>query len=380
MLFFRLQTDQTQVPVALEDQYSGPQRTSCWLLGGGPSLSRLPLTEITQCPVPKMSINLAGTGLIRPTFWTSYDPSARFLKSIYLDPGITKFVHRRRGMDLVPETTFKVCECPNLYFFERDGARGFANFVSREHPGIVDWADSFVQGIDILYRLGFRRIFLAGSEMRVTPSPAQQELARLRGVLWDSGEPLSEFVKRCVRAGLSEQELDVVEKCSPYHFDEQKSIRAAANCDQHYFRIVQYLRLCRRSLALGGLELISVTPDSRLNDHFEYRPVEQVLSEIKQEIGDPELEQTRGLYHVIGPRQTRSVAAMRDFKPHNWPAETPKPGAAGVPAEMPVPPALPAATPDAQTPPVVMTVAGIARAQRELEDLQAHPIPIAEVG
>lgn len=319
-MFFRLQTDQTQIPTALADQYSGPQRTSCWLLGGGPSLGQLPVEALAAAPIPKMSINLAGTGLLRPNFWTSYDPSARFLKSIYLDAGITKFVHRRRAMDLVPETSFKVCECPNLYFFERDGQRGFGDFLSQSHTGIVDWADSLVQALDILYRLGFRRVYLAGTELRVRPSAAQIERAQQVGVTWSAQDLLSDFVKRCTRAGLSERTLDDIELCPLYHFDERKSIRAAANCDQHYFRVVQYLRLSRRALALAGMELISVTPESRLNEHFPYRPCDEVLEEIAREVGNPQQESTRGLYHVTGPRQSQPLGPMRDFRPHNWPA------------------------------------------------------------
>ena len=57
-------------------------------------------------------------------------------------------------MDLVPETTFKVCECPGVVFFDRDAQRGFADFLPPMPAGIVDWNDTFVQAIEIAYRLG----------------------------------------------------------------------------------------------------------------------------------------------------------------------------------------------------------------------------------
>ena len=182
-MFYRLQTDGVQVGAALEDVYSGPVDSACWLIGGGPSLAELPHGDIADSPIPKMVVNLAGSHLLRPTFWTSYDPSARFHRSVYLDPGIVKFVHRRRSMDLVPETTYKVCECPNTYFFERDGQRGVHDFLAATHTGIIDWADSMVQAIDILYRLGFRVIYLAGCEMRVRLSAEQLERAARAGVV-----------------------------------------------------------------------------------------------------------------------------------------------------------------------------------------------------
>jgi len=172
-MFYRIGTDGVRTEVGLQGTFGGPQRTSVWLIGGGRTLTASVAEQILRTPVPRMCINLAGTGLLRPTLWTSYDPSARFHRSVYLDAGVMKFVHRRRAMDLVPETTFKVCECPQTYFFERDVERGFGNFLSQGQRGIVDWADSMVQGIDLLYQLGFRRIYLAGSEMRVRPTEEQ---------------------------------------------------------------------------------------------------------------------------------------------------------------------------------------------------------------
>ena len=316
--FFRINPDKTREPVWLDNVYAGPLPSVCWLFGGGPSLARLPYRKIAASPVPIMAVNLAGTGLARPNFWTAYDNSARFHTSIYLDPGIVKFVQTRRSMDLVPGTTVKVCECPNLYFFERDGLRGFTDILAPHHTGIVDWADSFVQAIDILYRLGFRKILLAGCEMRVSPSPKQIELARTYGVEHDPEGLLRDFVTACENAGLSTAALNAVDSAHPYHFDEVKKFAAAANTDLHYFRVAQYLRLSRRALALAGVELVSVTPHSRLNDYFRYASPRQVFDEIRQQIPDPSSETTRGLYHETTSRTPKGLGPMRDYLPHNW--------------------------------------------------------------
>lgn len=317
-LFFRIHTDKTREPAGLENAYAGAFPSICWLLGGGPSLARLPYRQIAASPVPMLAVNLAGAGLVRPTFWTSYDNSGRFHTSIYLDPGITKFVQTRRAMDLVPGTSLKVCECPNLYFFERDGQRGFADFLTPHHAGIVDWADSFVQAIDILYRLGFRKIFLAGCEMRVSPSPKQIDFARRYGVEHEPRGLLRDFVTACDNAGLSAAELGAVDSARLYHFDETKKLAAAVNTDLHYFRIAQYLRLARRAISLAGVELVSVTPGSRLNDYFRYATPRQALEEIRRQIPDPSTESTRGLYHETTSRSPAGLGPMRDYLPHNW--------------------------------------------------------------
>jgi hypothetical protein len=317
-VFYRLSTDGIGQKVALEGTFSGPRPTPCWLIGGGKSLTSELAEEIVRTPVPRMCINLAGTGLLRPNLWTAYDPSTRFHRTVYLDPGIMKFVHRRRAMDLVPETTYKVCDCPQTYFFDREGRRGFGDFLSFQHQGIVDWADSMVQGIDILYRLGFRRIYLAGCEMRVRPGVEHLRSAEAKGIDYHETELLSEFLKRCRKAGLTDETLENAGEIPVYHFDEKKTLRAAANTDLHYFRVSQAMRLSRRSMALAGLELISVTPGSRLNDYFRYAPIEQASLEIFNEIGDPASENVSGRYRLTGPRMQSGLGPMRDIKPHRW--------------------------------------------------------------
>jgi hypothetical protein len=329
-MFYRLNTDGTRRDIELGDLFAGPVRTACWIVGGGPSLSELPCAEIARSPAAKLGINLGGARLIRPNLWTSYDPSARFHRSVYLDASIWKFVHARRAMDLVPETTFKVCECPGTLFFDRDPQRGFADFLPAVAKGVVDWNDTFVQAIEIAYRLGFRVLYLAGCDFHVRPSMAQIERAQGAGVGYAPRELLGDFCERCSAAGISRAELESLEPPAQYHFDERKPLGAAIQTDQHYFRTAQYLRLCRRALSLVGVELVSVTPESRLNDHFPYRAADEVLADLGATVGRPDEEPTRGLYTRVGMRTPAGVGPMRDLKPHHWKkkGEPPAEGAA----------------------------------------------------
>lgn len=383
-MFFRLHTDGRSERVDLAGSFSGPTRTACWLIGGGPSLADLPTEAIAASPAPKFAVNLAGHGLLRPTFWTSYDPTARFQRSIYLDASILKFVHRCRAMDLIPGTTFKVCEAPATYFFERDPQRGFHDYLApacaqtRSPPlpsapssgspqgtagGIADWQDSLIQAIDIAYRLGFRTLFLAGCDMFVPPSPEQIARAQTVGVTYRPREPLRDFCDRCRQAGLASDELERLPTGRQYHFEEHKPLAAAIQTDWHYFRVAQYLRLARRAMALAGLELISVTPLSRLNDHFPYRPAAAVLGEIAATVGDPRTETTRGRYTGAPPTPPDHLAPMRDFPPHHWPRRSKAPP--------PPPQAAPAPSPRA---------AARQRLRQTLEELPDIPVDIPEQG
>ncbi len=313
-----MHTDGTRSPVDLRELFAGAVRTGCWIIGGGPSLASLPCASIAASPSPKFGINLAGSGLLRPTLWTSYDPSCRFHRSVYLDASILKFVHARRAMDLAPETTFKVCECPGTLFFERDPQRGFADLLSPAHTGIIDWNDSLLQAIDIAYRLGFRVLYLAGCDMFVAPSAGQMACARRQGIEYIEREPLDRFFGRCAEAGVDRSELERAGAPPQYHFDEVKPLSAAIQTDLHYFRVAQYLRLARRSIALAGVELISATPNSRLNDYIPYRSADSILKQLAEDVGTPQSEPTRGRYTALAPRSPAGLGAMKDYRPHHW--------------------------------------------------------------
>lgn len=333
-MFYRLFPDHSRQTIDLQHLFGGPTATACWIIGGGPSLKDLPIDLIARSPAPKFAMNLAGSGLLRPNLWTSYDPTARFQRSIYLDASILKFVHVCRAMDLIPETSFKVCEAPGVICFDRARLRGFAEFPNLsvnqlqkpplqmpEPPreAITDWQDSFIQTIDVAYRLGFRRLYLAGCELSLSPPSTVVSLAEQYGVHYTQREPLAAFLQRCRAAGVPESALSAGELTNQYHFDEQKPFAAAVNTDEHYYRVSQYLRLSRRSLALAGLELISVTPDSRLNDYFPYLSVTDACSEIVKVTGDPSREITRGKYSLSTEPTRSEMMPMRDYRPLHWP-------------------------------------------------------------
>lgn len=319
-MFFRVHSDGLRTPVDLCGHFAGPVSTACWLVGGGPSLRDAPCDRIQLSPVPKFAVNLCGFGRIRPDLWTAYDPTVRFHRSTYLDASVLKLLPTRRATDVVPGTNYKVGDCPNTVFFERDGQRGFHDFPPRQAPSngqsrIVDWQDSLVQAIELAWRLGFRRLFLVGCDMHVRPPEEHLRRAELAGVRYQPEEQLRGFYDRCRTAGLDPADLARAEAIQPYHFDETKSLAAAIQTDFHYFRVVQYLRLSRRAMALAGLELISATPGSRLNPFFPYRPIDDLLDQIANEIGDAGRETTRGQY---GRRADAAGAGMKDFRPHNW--------------------------------------------------------------
>lgn len=313
-MFFRLTPDGRRHQVDLVHHYAGPFATSCWIVGGGPSLTDLPLDEIAASSAPVFAVNLAGSRLLRPTFWTAYDPSARFHRSTYLDAGVQKFVPRGRAMDLVPETTFKVADCPNTLFFDMEG-RDYATAIAAGQSRVLDWCDSFVLALDIAYRLGFRRLYLAGCDMHVRASQEQLAWVASHGIDTDEITTISELDAAVQKTGVDREPLNETDPARIYHFDETKSFAASVSTDRHYDRIAQALRLSRRCFAQAGLELISVTPRSRLNDCFPYRSAAAVCERLAQQCGHIDTEREAGRYSLKGPRMPAVQWPMRDVPP-----------------------------------------------------------------
>ena len=337
-MFFRIHTDGVRTPVDLRSHFAGPTASTCWIVGGGPSLEHAPCDRIQLSPIPRFAINLCGFGRIRPDLWTAYDPTIRFHRTTFLNAAILKLLPARRARDVVPGTTHKVGDCPNTLFFERDGQCGFHNFLgpAMEAGGacVVDWQDSFIQAISLAWWLGFRRLLLVGCDMHVRPPEDHIAAAAARRVTYQPEELLRGFYERCRAAGLEPAALEADAPIQPYHFDETKSLAAVQQTDFHYFRVAQYLRLSRRAMALAGLELISATPNSRLNAFFPYRPAEELLDEIADAIGDAARETTRGQYARRLDQGPHETGFMRDFRPHNWgPAGRGGPGPAVGPVD-----------------------------------------------
>lgn len=365
MLFSRMATDGTSVDVteSLMNLYAGTESTACWIVGAGPSLLTAPVDLIERSPAPKIGVNLSGRGpdghppLLTPDIWTCYDPTIRFHRSIFLNPRTAKFIRSPRYRDLVPDTTFKVCDCPSTYLIKTSGGRrGYTDFLDPKAESILDCLDSFCQALDIGFRLGFRTFYCVGTDFITRPSDAQIQLARSRGVDYVDGEVLhldrdqnprrsdllSHFIDACVKHwGGAERsvvikELEAVDREGQYSFDERKPIISAVQSDAHYWRTVQYLRQSRRNMALNGVKLISCTPGSRLNAWFPQTTPEGAALTIRQQCGIPEAELNSGRYGRTFEQLAPKLPYHSDIPPYDW--KNGKRPEVGPPPEVDIPP------------------------------------------
>lgn len=164
--------NQHHMPLFLEDTYAG---RSAFLVAGGPSVYDV-----------KQSIGGAGRLIfgvnnspkrVRPNLWACVDYPRRFLRSIWQDPLITKFVPDCYANDLIPSNSRGrnqlVCESPNTFFYVRGGeysARDFllsSSFYWGETAKGSAGRSVLLVALKVLFLIGIRRVFLLGVDFHM---------------------------------------------------------------------------------------------------------------------------------------------------------------------------------------------------------------------
>lgn len=104
-------------------QYKG---TSVFMICNGPSFAKLDRSLLNKPGIMTIGIN-NGPRTFRPNFWTCVDDPSRFLKSIWLDPKIMKFIPQAHFEKCIFDNgpawsmmTTKVGDCPNVVGFRRN--------------------------------------------------------------------------------------------------------------------------------------------------------------------------------------------------------------------------------------------------------------------
>lgn len=157
-------------------------RSAAFLIGRGWSATRERWTMILDAGVPTMAVNDCPRG-IRPRTWCSGDPPGYFHRRIWLDPEIIKFLPvEYAGMYIPrisaygPRNQITARDCPNVYYFFKSCNDDPADFLSTPW---INWGtmsigpndvkgggtrSSMLIGLRLLYHLGFRTVFLLGSD------------------------------------------------------------------------------------------------------------------------------------------------------------------------------------------------------------------------
>lgn len=157
------------------DMYRGG---SAFLILGGPSFGQVDKTKLSQAGILTMGVNNSPK-TFRPNMWISVDDPSHFIKSIWLDPKITKFVPYSHSEKVIfdneawKELDMKAGDCPNVWYFKRNEHFKANQFLFED---TINWGNHKDHGggrsvmlaaIRILYYLGIRTIYLLGCDFKM---------------------------------------------------------------------------------------------------------------------------------------------------------------------------------------------------------------------
>lgn len=218
---------------------------------GGPSINLLDLNHLRDSRV--MSIGVNNVAAYAPVKAFVYsDPTEKFHSSIFLNPGVMVFAPRPKLQNQLRTkvdgkfkfATRRVCDCPNVWGYERESRFDPSTFLTDE---IAQWGSNpdkhesnrgrakvlftpFL-AMRLLHYLGVRTMFLLGMDFHMTPGPV-----------------------------------------GGYAFGQGRTSGAAASNNAHYRRVNGMMHELRPHLEKAGVEVFNCNPKSRLSafPHVDY--------------------------------------------------------------------------------------------------------------
>jgi len=223
-MFFRY-AGQRRKAIDLDDIFSG----SCFLMGGAPSLSES-RTKFSGRQVVKMAMNNSAV-IIRPDLWVGADVPSNYSPSVILDSAPMKFTYISRRDDLIDGKPWK--DIPNTYFVGSGQVKECSFFLRGRD--FVWYKNVFTLALQILHRLGFNKVYAIGCGFKIS-------------------------------------------KESQYSYDTKLSDEQIKYNQRTYNSVMTQLKEVLHNKP-DEFELISCTPDSRLNDLVKYMSVDDAISE-----------------------------------------------------------------------------------------------------
>lgn len=178
----------------LSDTYKG---SSAFLILGGPSFGKLMNSKdkieiennkfvsnrscLKHPGVLTMSVNNTPK-TFRTNLWVSVDDPTHFIKSIWLDPTIQKFVPLDHAEKFIFDneswqmTNIKAGDCPNTFFYRRNERFQPKQFLTENtfnwgnHKDYGGGRSVMLVAIRMLYYLGIRKIYLLGCDFNMSDS------------------------------------------------------------------------------------------------------------------------------------------------------------------------------------------------------------------
>lgn len=256
------------------DKYRG---SSAFLILSGPSFGEIlkqniivnnnPMTGSEALSMPgfiTMSTNNSIKSF-RTNLWVNVDNPAHFMKSIWLDPKVTKYTPMFYTETNIFDnekwemTDIKVGDCPNVNYFKRNEKFQPEQFLTEN---TINWGNSEANGggrsvmlaaLKLLYYLGIRKVFLLGCDF-----------------------------------SMSEKDK--------YHFDQDRTKDAIRGNNSTYEKLIKRFEILKPIFDESGLEIFNCNHDSNLKV-FPYISFQDAFNSATEKMPKNwKEENSRGLY------------------------------------------------------------------------------------
>ena len=279
--------------VPLVDMYRG---SSAFLIASGPSFLKLNRSLLHQPGILTMGLNNSPK-TFRPRLWTCVDDPTHFIKSIWVDPTIAKFVPFDHAEKFIIDSTIdppkvldtRVGDCPNVWYYRRNEYFVAERFLFEDtlnwgnHSDIGGARSVMLPALRILFLLGIRKIFLCGVDFK----------------------------------------MDDQHK---YHFEQDRTRGSINGNNSSYAKLAERFLQLKPIFERHGLFVYNCNAESTLKA-FDYMPFEEAVKIAVQGVPDTAKEPTIGLYERdvkpkakdIKEQVTIANVANQDVKPEVLP-------------------------------------------------------------
>lgn len=249
-------------PIFLADIYRG---RSAFLIASGPSFAALDHEPLRSPGVMTMGLNNS-VKTFRPNMWCCVDCPDHWIRSTWLDPRIQKFVpidHANKKIfnsDAWRFMPMTVGDCPNVVYYKRNERFKADQFLYEDcfnwgnHKDFGGGRSVLLPAIRILFVLGFRKVYLLGVDLNMTPEKT-------------------------------------------YHFDQRRHMGSVAGNNDTYQKLQNWFTELRPHFEKHDFHVFNCNPESNLKA-FDFVSYKDALEEVSAQMDfvDVANERTRNLY------------------------------------------------------------------------------------
>lgn len=282
---------------------------SLFIIGSGPSFKDVNHDLLKQPGIMTMAVNNAPK-TFRPDLWLSADDPPSFLKSIWVDPKITKFARFDHAEKFIFDsmtwrmTQRRVADCPNVYFWKANDHFQPKQFLTENS---INWGNIANRCVGCGWQRPEKKECKANGIPFIKKCPnCQSDLFGCRSVMLPTLRVAYHLgFKNIYLLGVDFNMTHNMK--SGYHFQQKRASGAVKNNNNTYRALQLRFDILKPIFDEAGFNIFNCNPDSALTS-FPHMKFEDAIKRALVGFPDWKNERTEGLYD----RKANEKAAAKE--------------------------------------------------------------------